>query len=91
MDYVNNKAAMQKLSSEGKGTYEFLGGQDFINAFLPLADEVDVSWMCAYDEGVNDLFGSYLSKYQEGNHKLDDVVAEFKAAVAEKFPKVKVQ
>ena len=91
MDYVNNKAAMQKLSSEGKGTYEFLGGQDFINAFLPLADEVDVSWMCAYDEQVNDLFGSYLSKYQEGNHKLDDVVAEFKAAVAEKFPKVKVQ
>ena len=47
--------------------------------------------MCAYDEQVNDLFGSYLSKYQEGNHKLDDVVAEFKAAVAEKFPKVKVQ
>lgn len=91
MDYVNNKAAMQTLSSQGKGTYEFLGGQDFISAFLPLAEEVDVSWMSAYDEKINDLFGIYLGEYQSGKYGLDDSIARFKSGVSDKFPKLKVQ
>lgn len=91
MDYVNNKTAMQTLSDEGKGAYEFLGGQDFIHAFLPLADEVDVSWMSAYDESINDLFGPYLTKYQNGEASLEDAIAQFKKAVADKFPKLKVE
>ena len=43
LDYVNNKTAMKNLSDAGKGAYEFLGGQDFIAVFSPLAENVDVS------------------------------------------------
>lgn len=91
MDYVNNKKAMKTLADQGKGTYEFLGGQDYINAFLPLADDVDVSWMCAYDETLNDLFEVYLQDYQKGGKEIDDTLNEFKNAVRDTFPRLNVK
>ncbi|WP_075718428.1 ABC transporter substrate-binding protein [Roseburia sp. 499] len=91
MDYVNNKAAMQNLSSEGKGTYDFLGGQDFINAFIPLAEEVNVSWMSAYDGKINELLELQLEEFQQGNKTYDDAIADFKKAVADRYPRLNVQ
>ena len=35
LDYVNNKEAVTKLVGEGKGSFDFLGGQDFLNTFAP--------------------------------------------------------
>lgn len=91
LDYVNNKAAMQALSDEGKGSYEFLGGQDFISAFLPLAEKVDVSWMSAYDQKVNDLLGTQIEQYQLGAKDLDTAIADFKASVKEQYPNITVE
>ena len=86
LDYVNNKTAMKTLSDEGKGKYDFLGGQDFIEVFSPLAENVDVSWMSAYDMKINDLFGPQLEQYQLGNKDKETAIKDFEAAVAEAYP-----
>ncbi len=91
LDYVNNKAAMAALSEAGLGAYEFLGGQDFIEVFTPLADKVDVSWMCAYDQKVNELLGTQLDAYSIGEKDKETAIADFKAAVAEAYPSVTVE
>ncbi|MBD5501912.1 MAG: hypothetical protein HDR10_12055 [Lachnospiraceae bacterium] len=91
LDYVNNKTAMKTLSDAGKGAYDFLGGQDFIAVFSPLADEVDVSWMCAYDQKVNELLDTQVTAYSTGEKDKDTAVADFKAAVAEAYPSVTVE
>lgn len=91
LDYVNNRSAMKALSDEGKGSYEFLGGQDFISVFLPLADEVDVSWMSAYDQKVNDLLGTQIEQYQLGEKDLDTAIKDFKASVKEQYPSITVE
>lgn len=91
LDYVNNKSAMQQLSDEGKGSYEFLGGQDFISTFLPLAENVDVSWMCAYDQKINDLLGPQLEAYQLGTKDLDTAIEDFKTSVKEAYPDITVE
>lgn len=91
LDYVNNKTAMQTLSDAGKGAYDFLGGQDFIATFSPLAEDVDVSWMCAYDQKVNELLDTQVTEYSLGNKDKDTAVADFKAAVAEAYPAVTVE
>ena len=91
LDYVNNKAAMQTLSDAGKGAYEFLGGQDFIAVFSPLAADVDVSWMCAYDQKVNELLDTQVTAYTTGEKDKDTAVADFKAAVAEAYPNLTVE
>lgn len=91
MDYVNNKSAMQALSDEGKGSYEFLGGQDFISAFLPLAENVDVSWMSAYDQKINDLLGPQIEAYQLGTKDLETAIKDFKTSVREAYPDITVE
>lgn len=91
LDYVNNKAAMQALSDAGKGAYEFLGGQDFIAVFSPLAEDVDVSWMSAYDQKVQELMETQLNAYATGEKDKDTAIADFKAAVADAYPGVTVE
>lgn len=91
LDYVNNKTAMKTLSDAGKGAYDFLGGQDFIAVFSPLADEVDVSWMSAYDLNVNNLLGTQIAEYQSGSKDLDTAIADFKQSVADAYPSVKFE
>lgn len=91
LDYVNNKTAMQTLSDAGKGAYDFLGGQDFIAMFSPLAADVDVSWMSAYDQKVNELFGVQVREYEAGSKDKDAAVADFKASVADAYPDLTVE
>lgn len=91
LDYVNNKTAMKTLSDAGKGAYDFIGGQDFISVFSPLADKVDVSWMSAYDQKVNELLDTQVVEYSLGNKDKDKAVDDFKAAVAEAYPGVTVE
>lgn len=91
LDYVNNKAAMQTLSDEGLGAYEFLGGQDFIEVFSPLAEQVDVSWMSAYDQKVNELLQTQVDAYSIGEKDKETAIADFKAAVQEAYPSVTVE
>lgn len=43
LDFVNSKTAMQTLCDAGKGVYDFLGGQDYIATFSPIAESIDVS------------------------------------------------
>ncbi|MBP3476761.1 MAG: hypothetical protein J6K48_10670 [Lachnospiraceae bacterium] len=91
LDYVNNKTAMKTLSDAGKGAYDFLGGQDFIAVFSPLAENVDVSWMSAYDQKVQELMQTQLDAYAAGEKDKETAIADFKAAVADAYPGVTVE
>jgi hypothetical protein len=91
LDYVNNKTAMKTLSDAGKGAYEFLGGQDFIAMFSPLAENIDVSWMSAYDQKVNELFVGQCSEYAQANKDKETAIADFKTAVADMYPDITVE
>lgn len=91
LDYVNNKTAMKTLSDAGKGAYDFLGGQDFIAMFSPLAEDIDVSWMSAYDQKVNELFVGQAQSYAKGEKDKETAVADFKTAVADMYPDITVE
>ena len=91
LDYVNNKTAMQTLSDQGAGAYDFLGGQDFIAVFSPLADNVDVSFMSAYDKTIGDLLATQITEYSLGNKDKETAIADFKAAVAEAYPSLTIE
>ena len=91
LDYMNNKKAMDTLSAEGAGAYDFLGGQDFIAVFSPLADQVDVSFMSAYDKTIGDLLDVQLQQYAQGQKDKNTAIADFKAAVAEAYPSLTIE
>ncbi len=91
LDYVNNKAAMTAVAEAGLGSYEFLGGQDFVEVFSPLADKVDVSWMSAYDQKMNELLQTQLDAYSIGEKDKETAIADFKTAVIEAYPSLIVE
>ena len=91
LDYVNNKTAMKTLSEEGKGVYDFLGGQDFIEVFSPLAETVDVSWMSGYDLTINNLLGAQLEAYSLGEKDKETAIKDFKTSVADAFPSLTIE
>lgn len=90
LDYVNNKAAVQKLIDNKKGSYDFLGGQDFLAIFAPLAEKVDVSWMSAYDQKINDALNNQNKQYAAGKKDKDQAIADLKKAVKNDYPAVNV-
>lgn len=91
LDYVNNKESVNKLIGESKGAFEFLGGQDFLNTFAPLAEGINVSTMTAYDQTVNTLFHDQVKEYSLGNKEKDQAIADFKAKVIDTYPTLKVE
>ncbi len=90
-DYVNNKSAMKALSDEGKGSFAFLGGQNFIEAVFPIAEAADTSWMCAYDREISELLDAQVSAYIKGEKEKERAVADFKNAVAQTWPSLTVE
>lgn len=86
LDYVNNKSAIKELSAEGKGTYEFLGGQDFLSYFSPLAEAIKLPAMCGEDFYITNLFDAQVTEYVNGNKDKDTAVADFKRAVVDQYP-----
>lgn len=91
LDYVNNKKAMINLSDAGKGAYDFLGGQDFISVFSPLAENIDVSWTSPYDLTINDLLINQVTEYSKGTKDKDTAIADFKTSVADAYPDITVK
>ena len=59
--------------------------------FSPLAEDIDVSWMSAYDQKVNELFVGQCAEYAKGNKDKATAVADFKTAVADMYPDITVE
>lgn len=91
LDYVNNKKAMMNLSDSGKGAYGFLGGQDFISVFSPLAENIDISWASPYDKVINELLNDQVIEYSKGTKDKDTAIADFKTCVADTYPDITVK
>lgn len=91
LDYVNNQTAMKTLSDAGKGSYEFLGGQDFISVFSPLAENIDVSFTSPYDKTINELLGNQVVEYSKGTKDKATAITDFKASVADAYPDITVK
>ncbi len=87
----NNKTAMKKLLQDGKGESAFLGGQDMIEFFTPLIDNVDVSSISAYDLKINEIFEARLDEYISGNKDRMQAVNDFKTEIAYYYPDLTVE
>lgn len=86
LDYVNNKEAIAALSAEGVGEYDFLGGQDFLAYFSPLAEKIELPAMCGEDFYITNAFDDQTSAFVNGNKDKETAVEDFKAYVVDLYP-----
>lgn len=85
LDYVNNKEAIAALQAEGVGKYDFLGGQDFLEYFAPLAEAIKLPAMCAEDFYITQAFDNQILEFTNGNKDKETALADFKAAVLDTY------
>ncbi len=87
-DVVSNTKVMNAVKSDF--THPLLGGDNHYETFAALAVNVDASTISGYDLDIQNALADQLSLYAEGTKTIDQVWADFRAAVKDAFPEVAV-
>ncbi len=87
--FMNNREVMREVSDSGMGFDDFLGGQDFVQVFSDISEQIDVSCMGQYDAEINELFTSQVMQYAWEEKEKEEVIIDFKSTVYDRFPSLK--
>lgn len=91
-DFVNNKAAVQKLIDEGIGTSEKCNGGNPLITFNTVAEKVNVSNMSSYDLQLNYFVDKASAEYNADKvADLEGAIEIIKKLVKESYEHIKVE
>ena len=84
-DYVNGKAACDKLIADGI-TSDFLGGQDMISTLKENAEQLSMTNLSAYDQQCIENSQAQFADFFAGKIDKDTAIANWQAEVIKSFP-----
>ncbi len=84
-DFVNNKAANEKLEADGV-TSDFLGGQSLVAVLKDSADKIDCSNVSPYDQGCMENLMTAMKDYYNGKASKEDAIAKWKELTLKQYP-----
>lgn len=84
-DFVNNKAANEKLDADGV-TSDFLGGQSLVKALSASAEKIDCSNVSPYDQGCMENLMAAMKDYFNGKVSKEDAIANWKELTIKQYP-----
>lgn len=87
-DFTNTKSGMQQAASDDSFASEFLGGQNPFAYFAPVAENIKIAPLSAYDQGCVELIQNAFSDYYQGKVDYDKAKANFETAIKERYPDV---
>lgn len=88
-DFTNTKSGMQEAAKDN-ATYssEFLGGQNAFEYFTPVAENIVIAPLSAYDQGCVELIQNSFNDYFQGKVDFDKAKSNFETAIRERYPEV---
>ena len=80
---------MQEAANDD-ATYgsEFLGGQNPFQYFAPVAENIKIAPLSAYDQGCVELIQNAFSDYFQGQVDYDKAKSNFETAIKERYPEI---
>lgn len=87
-DFTNTKSSMQEAASDDSFSSAFLGGQNPFTYFAPVAENIKIAPLSAYDQGCVELIQNSFSDYYQGQVEYDKAKANFETAIRERYPDV---
>ncbi|MCD8153917.1 MAG: hypothetical protein LUF78_04395 [Clostridiales bacterium] len=95
-DFVNNTEAISQIiesgaSADGNGYLYSESGQNFMEFFLPLADNLDASTVTAEDQTILSLLDTQTKAYATGEKDLDTALEDLKAAIHDTYSYLSVE
>ena len=88
-DFTNTKSGMAEAATDDANfSSEFLGGQNPFAYFAPVAENIKIAPLSAYDQGCVELIQNSFSDYFQGNVDFDTAKANFVTAIKERYPEI---
>ncbi|MDD3416651.1 MAG: ABC transporter substrate-binding protein [Lachnospiraceae bacterium] len=88
-DFTNTKSGMQEAAKDDANfSSEFLGGQNPFLYFAPVAENIKIAPLSAYDQGCVELIQSSFSDYLQGKVTFDKAKENFETAIKERYPDI---
>ncbi len=88
-DFTNTRASMQAAATDDKTfASAFLGGQNAFKYFAPVAENIVIAPLSAYDQGCVELIQNSFSDYFQGSVDFDKAKSNFETAIKERYPEI---
>lgn len=88
LDYTNTKSGMQGVAEDSSYASAFLGGQNAFQYFVPVAENIKIAPLSAYDQGCVELLQNSFSDYFQGAVDFDKAKENFETAIVERYPDI---
>ncbi len=87
-DFTNTQSSMQAAAGDASFSSDFLGGQNAFTYFAPVAENIVMAPLSAYDQGCVELIQNSFSDYFQGQVDFDRAKANFETAIMERYPEI---
>lgn len=87
-DFTNTISGMKKAGENKALVSEFLGGQNPFTYFTPVAENIKIAPLCAYDQGCVELIQNSFNDYFQGKINYGKAKSNFEMAIRERYPDI---
>ncbi len=88
-DFTNTISGMQEAAeNDEKFSSEFLGGQNPFVYFAPVAENIQIAPLSAYDQGCVELIQSAMGDYLQDKIDFEKAKENFEIAIKERYPEI---
>lgn len=88
-DFTNTKSGMQEATTDDENfSSAFLGGQNPFKYFAPVAENIAIAPLSAYDQGCVELIQNAFSDYFQDKVEYDKAKENFETAIRERYPDI---
>ena len=88
LDFTNTQSGMKEVSEDDSFASEFLGGQNPFKYFTPVAENIKVAPLSAYDQASVEIIQNAFSDYFQDQVTFDEAKANFETAIKERHPEI---
>ncbi len=88
-DFTNAQSSMRQAAQDDKTfSSDFLGGQNAFQYFSPVAENIVMAPLSAYDQGCVELIQNAFSDYLQGQVDFEKAKSNFETAILEWYPEI---
>lgn len=87
-DFTNTTNGMKKATTDASFASAFLGGQNPFVYYAPVAENIKIAPLSAYDQGCVELIQNAFSDYFQGKVDYDKAKTNFETAIKERYPDI---
>ncbi|MRI80913.1 carbohydrate ABC transporter substrate-binding protein [Aerococcaceae bacterium DSM 109653] len=88
LDFTNTMSGMKEVSEDDTFSHEFLAGQNPFTYFTPVAENIKVAPLSAYDQACVELIQNAFGDYFQGQVTFEQAKENFEIAVKERHPEI---